>query len=152
MHGFELFTALRPYVGEAVFHGSPHRYEVLAPRQCVIRGGHPDHTQCGVYASAYPPISLLYALIHEDKNKWGWNCDFKKSNAVNVTAPDPLMGGPGYLYVLPKTLFATEIGEGVCCVAYQPVIPIDVFEVHPTVLKYLQKYYEVRFSFPAHVE
>ena len=148
MDGPELFRCLRGTYGNVVLHGSPFRFGVVEPRQCLIESEDPLHKECGVYGSQYAPISLLYSIIHENRSNWGWRVDFEKSAEITVTDPNELKGGVGYLYVLPKTPFTKDIGDGVCCIAYEPITPIEVLEVHPTVLEYLQKYFGVLFRTP----
>ena len=124
---------------DCVFHGSPHKIEVLVPQQAFFDGDAPELNQLGIYATDYSPIALLYSVIHEDKNEWGLQMDpINHPEEIIVVAPDPLKGGSGYLYVLPGSTFKF-IGTSLNCVAYEPVTPIEVLEVHPTILEDLQR-------------
>lgn len=151
MLGLELFKALEPLKGQAVFHGSPHKCDVLEPRQCRVRNVHPRARQCGVYGAYYPTIALLYALIHQSKNTWRWECNLMASPEIRVLSRKEISSRPGYLYVLPKEPFETLTMGEVSCIAYEAVKPIDVFPVDASVLTHMQIFHHVRFQKPAGV-
>ena len=148
MQGTELFRHLRGIPGDIVLHGSPYLVPIIEPKQAVHDTGTPELNECAVYGTRYGAIALLYALIHEDRSNWGWRADFSESDEILVVAPDPFKGGPGYLYVLPRRPFTKVIGNGICHIAYEPVTPVEVLEVHPTVLEYLQEHCGVRLELP----
>ena len=141
MTGAELLRYLRSLTEKRqfTFHGSPHKVEMLEPRQALHDGGHPELNQFGVYATDCVQIALLYALIHEDRNKWGWKWDpYTRPGELMVVVPDPFKGGPGYLYVLNRTDFSTD-GNGVSRISHKAVTPVEILEIHPTTLEDLQR-------------
>lgn len=141
MQETELLRCLRSFTEELryVFHGSPHLVEILEPRQAFHDVERPELNQHAVYASCFHSISLLYAVIHEDRNRWGWKwMPNQEPCELTVVAPARIRGGPGYLYVLEAKEFSAHV-HPLNLISYKPVVPVHTLEIPPTILEDLQR-------------
>ena len=150
MQGTELLRYLRSLVesDQYLFHGSPHKLDLLEPRQAFHHGGSAELNQYGVYATGSMRIALLYAVIHEDRRNWGWKWDATEPHgSLRVEAPNPCKGGNGNLYVLKRNGFEAW-SSGINYIARKSILPWEVLEVSPTILEDLQRDCGVRISLP----
>lgn len=152
MDGTELFRRLQRVSYEKfVLHGSPHKLSILEPRQAYFREESPHANEHAIYATTYTPIAVLYALIREPQETWGWRIETDpKDFGLQVRAPAELRLGSGYLYLLPRQHFISNPDDplGIVSRAYEPLTPRRVYEVDASVMEYMEEQHLVKFLEP----
>lgn len=118
-----------------VMHGSPHRLDTVEPHQAVFEG-RPELSRYGVYATQVIEVAVLYAVIHEKRDLWGY-AHLPLSDFMEVHVPSGFQPRSGFIHVLPKQAF-----ERVCSYTYlacSAVQPTMVFPVQAEALRHLER-------------
>jgi len=122
-----------------VLHGAKEKQDVLYPAFPHQPNLIEEYNLCAVYGTLCTEISILYAVIHEEKTNWGWKIYPKKTPSLCVYGPPSLKGGLGYIHILERSDFTQVIEPGLVCLAFTPVRPLEVIEIQPTILESLQR-------------
>jgi len=112
-----------------VLHGSPHRFDVVEPRQASSASG-ADRNLHAIYASIaiYDPI--IRAVIHGNAS---W--ELTRGGEVRVWGSG-LRLGSGYIYILPREKFQL-LANKIYLVAHEPIKPRRVIRIEPNILKHI---------------
>ena len=111
MRSAELYHRLEGISEDAfVLHGSPQILTHLEPRQTSFNTAK-AFSKYGLYATTCVEIALLYALIHDTRDAWGWKWDPANPSPIRVEAFDNCRYGPGYIYVVHRKPFRTIKGN-----------------------------------------
>lgn len=123
---------------EYVFHGSPQAYDILRPQvpfqnQNLIE----EYKRKGVHGTLMTEIALLYAVIHEPKDRWGWKIETEPFPQLFVQGPRRMRGGRGFVHICKRTSFAITVPPGLVCVSTKLVKPKRILCVQPNILEVL---------------
>jgi len=139
MRSAELYRCLEEISEDGfVLHGSPHLLTQIEPRQTSYRRLK-AFSRYGVYATTYVEVALLYALIHDSRDRWSWALDETgPSPKIIVRAEEGCKYGPGYLYVTSRKYFRQiKDGKGLIYLTRKPVQVVKVLEVDGFILQEL---------------
>lgn len=141
--GRETIEKLKSYLEQGyVLHGGKNRADTLEPRQA--EDDDPERKAgkaVAIYAEAHDlRIPIFMALFDQKDPSRGW----QSSYSAQGDGPMQISGEnytftPGYIYVLPRDTFEVE-GDEIDSelISRQPVTPIDVIEIDPSILKDLE--------------
>lgn len=121
-----------------VLHGSPYKLSQILPHQTAADGIIPEYQEHAVYGTIYPPMAMLYAVIHDPRDCWGWKVDEDGVLVFRMLDTLPLTPKDGYIYVLPRASFTKIISPGSACLAYQEVPVIETIEVPAAAFRFLE--------------
>lgn len=128
-----------------VLHGSPHLVDTVVPHQSTFDGGSSIHNECGIYGTLFVELALLYALIHEDNDAWGWKLDTDAEQFL-VKVPRKCKGGVGYVYVLPRFYFEKVVEGGSICIARKQIVPMVTIQIPAKMMLFLQREAKIRME------
>ncbi len=125
---------------EYLMHGSTKRKPLhgLTPqKQRIIFPNRPQLTRTRVYATAYIPIALVYAIIRLPSEYWDWQLIKTDGNWImycRMRCDVPVCHG--YVYIVPRKSFK-ELGGPLICSSFRRVSSIRRVRVPASTLRWL---------------
>lgn len=119
-------------------HGSAERHTVLFPAQ--PDQGHliEEYNRLAVYGTLSVEVALLYAVIRAPSTDWGWRFipDAFRPHFL-VVGPTRLQISRGYVHLLNRGDFQDFVLDGLACLAYKTIMPLESREVPTNILELL---------------
>lgn len=123
---------------EIVLHGSSAYHNILRPflpvqNPYLIK----EYGKKAVYGTLMTEIALLYAVIHEPQDQWGWTIDPQTHPHLFVYGPKRMRAEKGHVYICSRRNFNTIVPPGLVCLSSKQVKPKRVLSVQPNILEVL---------------
>lgn len=123
-----------------LMHGSPRRRppRTLMPRkQHIVFPNKPQLTRTRVYATAYVPVAIMYAIIGLPSKAWDWQIiktDGKWIMYCRMLGRIPVRDG--YIHIVPRKPFR-ELGSPLIYSSFRPVPSVERIRVPMDALPWL---------------